>query len=235
MKERPIIFGAESVRAILAGTKTQTRRVMKPSHVHAVRKPSDGDLADVGRFEHAEGRLRAYLAAWPGVSIGEARCPYGAPGDRLWVREAWWPDAPCDDTWDSTSFYGCKGASLDLIPERYRKPEHVLYRATWTGTAGNWRSPIFMPRWASRITLEVTQVRVQRLQEITEEDARAEGLSWVAPSYGVPGLAASWLPRARDAFAVAWDSINAKRGFGWDKNPWVWVVNFRRDCPEHGA
>ena len=199
MKERPILFSGPMVRAILAGTKTQTRRLVRlPAH--------DWALSGIPEF----------------LAVG----PFGARGDRLWVREAWQVDAPRDGSWADTMFYGDRISPLDWIPERYRTPAHVLHRATWDdgtrSTALWWRPSIHMPRWASRLTLEVTEVRVQRLQDISEEDAKAEGVEMID---GDPTPPEWW--SYRQEFGHLWDSLNAKRA-PWDSNPWVWAVSFRR-------
>lgn len=193
MKERPILFAGPMVRAILARTKTQTRRLMRPQPSRVITLPV------VGRYF-------------------QKPCPYGVPGDRLWVRETHLLDPPIDGTWPSV---GDTFASVDDIPDRYRTPEHVIYRASceWSGeqqARWRWRPSIQMPRWASRLTLEVTDVRVQRLQDISEDDADAEG---VHPCEGAL--------TARLALAMLWDSINQKRA-PWASNPWVWAVTFRR-------
>lgn len=128
---------------------------------------------------------------------------------RLWVRETWYPR--CADAKD----YGT---------------DEIIYRADYGGTGGcvfrpSWNPSIFMPRWASRITLEVTGVRAERVQDITEEDAKAEGVilhgGWNAND-------TEYAINYRGGFSRLWDSINAKRGYGWDKNPWVWVIEFKR-------
>jgi hypothetical protein len=132
-----------------------------------------------------------------------SECPYGAPGDQLWVRETWW--------WDETK--------EDLSIVQYRASgEMPKYMR---GDGEKWRPPIHMPRWASRITLEIVSVRVERVQEITELDAGWEGF----PSCSVTS---DWTEKARPWFRTLWDSINAKRGFGWEKNPFVWVLEFKR-------
>lgn len=196
MKERGILFQGPLVRALLAGTKTQTRRLPKPPMT----------MTDRGGI------------AWRGCAYGMRtdgspyldellkRCPYGVPGDRLWVRETW--DAPPGST------------------ER----AEVAYRADYERDpdGAKWRSSMYMPRWASRITLEVTEVRVQRLQEITEEDARAEGVT-TGPQQGqLNGKPATLLPTThRQAFIWLWDAINGERA-SWVSNPWVWCVTFKR-------
>ncbi len=131
---------------------------------------------------------------------GKSRCPYGQPGGRLWVRETFYPE------------------------RSHRGP--VSYRATWPRDDdppdGGWKPSIFMPRWASRITLEIVSVRVEQVQDISEDDARAEG---------VDDGTGQTRPLHPYWFRALWDSINSKRGYGWEKNPWVWVVAFRRVIP----
>ena len=126
--------------------------------------------------------------------------PYGRPGDRLWVRE--------------TFSYGANGY---YFRSDVKQPETVKYA---------WKPSIHMPRVASRITLEVTGVRVERVQEITEDDAKAEGCDPLVESDGSVTCG-----RRKTVFAKLWDSINSKRGFGWDKNPWVWVIEFKKINP----
>jgi hypothetical protein len=208
MNEHPILFSTPMVKAILEDWKTKTRRVIKP-------QPSPTAL------------LEAYGAYACFTDGTRARCPYGpglhAQGDRLWVRETW--------------AQMCKNA--DPICQctedyEYRENHYIEYRAD-TGNpypgqwpideargnpdAPKWCPSIHMPRKASRITLEVVNVRVERLQDITEEDAKAEGVNFVSCDPGEHPV---------DLFANLWDSINEKRGFGWDTNPLVWVVEFKR-------
>lgn len=215
MKERPILFNVPMVRAIMNGTKTQTRRVVK------YQAP---DLVDDD--------------GWPLVDrsidgIGEVRaaCPYGQPGDRLWLQETWMPDAPRDGTWEDVAFFGCKGSPLSMIPAQYRTPEHVIHRASWDGhDMVGWKPSIHMPRWASRITLEVTGVRVERLQDISEADALSEGIARHADGNGFH-TEDGWHYSAdpRESFASLWEYINGHDS--WDANPWVWAVEFRRIKP----
>ncbi len=196
MKERPIIFSAESVRAILVGRKTQTRRMMKPQP-----RQLPSGVWTWKETKWCEGR--ALISDRAPID----RCPYGVRGDRLWVRETF-----------SYREYGCS---------RIERLQNFHYWADDEVKFGIWSrpvSPIFMPRWASRITLEITGIRVERVQEISEEDARAEG---VKPDKETGSY--------RDSFMVLWDRLNAKRGFGWDKNPWVWVVGVKRIEEEGGA
>jgi hypothetical protein len=187
MKERPILFSGAMVCALLNGTKTQTRRIVKPR--------GDVTVADL-------------------VACG--RCPYGQPGDRLWVKETWRTDKRLDDKAPS-KFSGW--------PVRYISDDKVLMHGAFYGaTNGKTRVSIHMPRWASRITLEITGVRVERLKDISEADAKAEGVSasaLVEMKDGSPCYSAEY----RDL----WERIN---GIGsWEKNPWVWVIEFKQVKP----
>jgi hypothetical protein len=234
VRERPILFSGPMVRAILAGTKTQTRRVVKPSpsldprsHDYAVRAVVGH--ADKTEWSDVDGFGVSFYGD-RGLSRHQ-RCRHGQPGDRLWVRETHLPDPPIDGTWPST---GDTYASIEDIPERYRSAEHVLYRATWKdgGCGLRWRPSIYMPRWASRITLEITDVRVERLQDITEADAEAEGMPHPSAfrEQPVPVFFGGDFKDAethRDVFAAGWDSIKGERA-PWASNPWVWVLTFRR-------
>jgi hypothetical protein len=185
MKERPILFSAPMVRALLAGTKTQTRRIAKP-----VRHP---DLGNV----YAPGAL--VLEHEPQHVIDRC-CPYGRPGDRLWVRET-------HNTHGGLATYRADG---DWIADYHREePQQPRLR---------WVPAIHMPRTASRITLEITGTRVERLQDISEADALAEG---VAHSLNLPGGRF-----ARENFEHLWWTINGDGS--WESNPWVWVVEFKR-------
>lgn len=227
MRERPILFSAPMVQAILAGRKTVTRRVVKPQ------PPEDDAPLATGWFhpEASDGGPGPHTFGVYGVDW-HVRCPYGAPGDWLWVRE----------TWSARTARGFWAASARDVGSLDVK----IYRASWPTPSRpappRWLSPVYMPRWASRITLEVVSVRVERLQEITEADARAEGLDWVSPQpfgerwddddredprevgYAVVGESSGF---ARDNFRRLWDQINGKRA-PWSENPWVWRVEFRR-------
>ncbi|HCT6468476.1 hypothetical protein ACMFGU_07590 [Morganella morganii] len=224
MKEHGIIFNAEMVRAILDGRKTQTRRIVKTvptTHDFHGWVMSSTCAKDEGK------------ACW---AIGNSpllkdpirlNCPLGKIGDRLWVRETWMPDAPRDGTWSDVEFYGCKNSPLSMIPERYRSPGHCIYRAAWKGhELIGWTPSIHMPRWASRILLEITGVRVERLQDISQADAIAEGappshptIDAVSREYGFPDFSRSW-------FGQTWWHIYGKEN--WQANPWVWVIEFKQ-------
>ena len=187
------------VRAILDGRKTQTRRVVKP-------QPQ-----------------LSWPCLGPEFSVGgrDFRCPYGAPGDRLWVREAW---RPVMETWRSYVEYGAGGEGAVPGREALEKMKRVALRfpgARKDVHSEAWHPSIHMPRWASRITLTVEAVRVERLQDISEEDARAEGVDPVTYHFGGPPVVSY-----RDGFEIAWRSINGADS--WQANPWVWVINFSR-------
>jgi len=131
----------------------------------------------------------------------EVKCPYGGIGERLWCKETF---------------------QADEIAMKYKIKEKIFYRATMPNGLQHLRPSIFMPRWASRITLAITGVRVERIQDITEEDAKAEGCEIGH------GLTDDNPFFAREAFQKLWDSINAKRGYGWNENPWVFVISFKK-------
>lgn len=201
MRERPIIFNAEMVRAILGGRKTQTRRVIKSQPW-----PDVFSYIGVG----VTGLWCGYYVD-PDIPVWEANCPYGKPGDQLWVRETW----ATPGNWDEYK-------PSDLL-DNWFNTQQVKYRATEPYPDGGyykWRPSIFMPRWASRIQLEVESVRIEKVQDITPEDCAAEGCQ----HWTVDGIVHK---SARKYFKKLWDSINKKRGFGWDVNPWVWMIHFK--------
>lgn len=249
-KERPILFSGEMVRQILVGNKTQTRRVVKARDIcdeclQGENAPNNySDLVELDGNPNVAGAifgttpyLKTGFCSHNDVCGERIRCPYGKPGDRLWVRETWAVE-DCFDSWKPS----------DLKPNI-----PVAYRANRpSDTSVKWRPSIFIPRWASRITLEITNVRVERLQDISEEDARAEGVasddevnridSAILPTAAMVGL-----PYESDRvwFAHLWNEINGKpryvkgAGFGgetkrfessvsWSSNPWVWVIEFNK-------
>lgn len=212
--ERPILFSASMVRALFDGSKTQTRRIMttqpiaKPFQIHG--EPT-GDWFTENPAYPRRGNMMAQ----------RFRCPYGTPEDHLWVREAWQSDVrnamlkPRDIAPTEPIFYAAGGSE----------------RATSLSIcAAGWRPSIHMPRTASRITLTVTDVLVQRLQDVSEEDAKAEGIREMRGGAGVyvsregpANLVTPW-PTAKEAFADLWGSINGPDS--WNANPWVWAVSF---------
>ena len=200
MKERPILISAPMVRALRAGTKTQTRRVVNDRHIDAAPP--------------------ACFFQWL-----RERCPYGQTGDRLWVRETWqhsnFPLGPYDES--CTVFYRADYMDDAHGPDGEKSPE---------GRYRNWVPSIHMFRSASRILLEITAVRVERLQDISAADAVAEGIARDGDGYerfhvdpDAP-VGQSFTRNPVLAYRGLWESIN---GVGaWDKNPWVWVIEFKR-------
>ncbi|GAB4422275.1 MAG: hypothetical protein OHK0011_01010 [Turneriella sp.] len=201
MKERPILFSGPMVRAILEGRKTQTRRVIKP-------QPWEEYSAESIKCEHYTscivdryGDIDAgpeIFGAYSTDGQWGVQCPYGQPGDRLWVREA---------------FYIKENAQTKAV--WYRAESHCEFKPKW-------RPSIHMPRWASRITLEITGVRVERLQEISTEDVYAEGMpkrQEIRSDAGVHRASTSaW-------YRHLWEEINGEES--WAANPWVWVIEFK--------
>ena len=199
MKEHPILFNGEMVKAILGGRKTQTRRIIKsqPNYIRFNQVVLNNHVG----FEDEHGN--------------PIKCPFGKVGDRLWVRETFWisqsengilyrADIPMH--WDAKDTE-CEINDINLKAEEYK-----------------WKPSIHMPRMASRIALEIVDIRVERLQDITESDARADGITTEKPK------SAYW--ENRNNFAVSefmglWESIYSKHGCGWFTNPWVWVVEFK--------
>lgn len=191
IRERPILFSAPMVLAILDGRKTQTRRIIKP-------QPRT-DWLGYTMMHSKPGVALLNGPDYPDDADDELPCPYGAPGDRLWVRER--------------CYEGTHSGGRPWV--RYAADgEHQLPRGT------RWRPSIHMHRWASRILLEVTEVRVQRLKQISEQDARAEG---VEP---LESLCSGERPRLSHliSYEITWNDINGRGS--WDANPWVWAVSF---------
>lgn len=145
-------------------------------------------------------------------------CTYGQVGDRLWVRETW-AYINNQDIDGSENYYEYKADK----PNAVYPGDWPVEEAKGNSEAPKWRPSIFMPRRASRITLEINNVRVERVQEITEDDALTEGVDWYSIENKNEGIG-----RCQQAFRKLWDSINSKRGYSWESNPWVWVIEFRR-------
>lgn len=225
MKERGIIFNSEMVRAILDGRKTQTRIIMKPQPV-----PINGGDNHVWYCEKIDASLDVKDALQDGnvgwYGLISSVCPLGGVGDRLWVRETW--QGPLVDYENANKLYkdpepfqtikNCVyKADGDACPEYFDADDNLRY---------GWKSSAQMPRWASRILLEITGVRVERLQDISQADAIAEGAPRSHPSidavsreYGFPDFSRSW-------FGQTWWHIYGKEN--WQENPWVWVIEFKR-------
>jgi len=242
-RERPIIFDAPSVRAVLAGTKTQARRICAERSPHwIVDERGNGTRWLMVARDSVRGATLRDPAWIPAAS------PFGEPGDRLWVRETWTPYyggmfggtvGEVEPAGSTGIAYYADGARVrnDSFQRLNLKGHSVLAGAE--NTHARWRPSIHMPRWAARLFLEVTAVRVERLQAITEEDARTEGAraTDAAQIFQRVGTSEYGLQHvrqvkelentARGAFACLWDSINGDRA-PWASNPFVWVVEFKR-------
>ena len=280
MKERPILFSGEMVRAILDGRKTQTRRIIKPQPIESMINPpayEDGEIGDIylcpdlifpdtNVFVERTGHGAYHNMG--SVQFAKKHCKYGQPGDRLWVREsyrigAWdeecevfaldycdgavkqWLTPSATETEDSGEVFERIWISCcDELSRKGIEPEDDgQYRWMPGESPLNWKPSIHMPRWASRITLEITGVRVERLQDISEDDALSEGLASVSKygslfKHGIPdfdGLPGNdnvgwswveWDSNPISAYKKLWESINGKGS--WEENQWVWVITFRR-------
>lgn len=210
MKERPILFSAPMVRALLDGSKTQTRRVVKPQPFDRSYSTHDHRMAYVsGRSANGDeiDGLYAYTTSLGGE--WRAKCPYGQPGDRLYVRETW---ADLEELSDGNFQRQAIYRADDI--ERYGDEDEFV---DVTAADMRWRPSIHMPRWASRILLEVVSVRVERLNDCSDADALAEGVDRTNTS--ISGY-------AKERYRRLWEQINGAGS--WDANPWVWVVEFRR-------
>jgi len=233
MKERPILFSAPMVQALLTGRKTQTRRIIKPQPDHSQYHEFGGKL--IHESDHR-------MWCWKNVVVDNiwdfpgnddrkelaAASPYGVPGDQLWVRE----------TWTSAYQNGCFGTAMradnSFSQGKRMHPKGPHFHAKELGEHVRWRPSIFMPRWASRISLDFVEVRVQRLQEISEEDCIAEGVErWVVGDgwreYGLSAkdeaVCGPPMPTAKDSYRTLWESINGPGS--WSANPFVWALTFK--------
>jgi hypothetical protein len=189
MKEHPILFNQEMVKAILEGRKSQTRRVVKPQPIKPIIEHLVDNTWSCSNSKKFDEQVKFI------------RCPYGYVGELLWVRETF-----CND---------CPSAS---------EPSGVCYKANRENQPASdfctkWKPSIFMPRWASRITLEITDIKVQRLWEITDDDAKAEGIGINEPLV--------FSDSYKDSYAWLWDKINGKK-HPWILNEFVWVISFKR-------
>ena len=241
MADKPMIMTGHSVRALLEGRKTQTRRVLKPQpepwrDFHLEGGCQIGDWKFETGLRTEDGKHHRF-GLWMHSAFHESRfqlLPY-APGDRLWVKETFVIETSQEGGWLDPPFND--GRPIKVVndqPEwgqfwcqphyRATDPTPDLYSDDDPGEpVCRWTSPIFMPRWASRLTLIVTDVCVQRVQDISEADAQAEGVrrSHAGGPWGEEGLI--------EDYADLWNNINAKRGYGWDENPWVAALTFKVD------
>jgi len=246
MTERSILFSAAMVRALLSGTKTQTRRALRmqpPDDSGLMCGPYNPTVIRRGEEEPGSETFGAFTeeGSWA------TPCPYGKPGDRLWVREtfycdnAFYPDGVgVNCLWREVNG---KRAAIPIEEQRAEMLESMYYRADgepeWEGAEEPtpWRPSIHMPRWASRITLEITEVRVQRLQDISEVDALAEGVEptvvgagwrrYDDPDCEVVGLIPCCTPV--ESYRSLWEHLSGPDS--WDANPWVWAISFKRLTP----
>jgi hypothetical protein len=222
------------VRALLDGSKTQTRRVMKRQPYISHSNPprfSDveaGDLFVCPDFCPTTPQRLSVIAECerPGVyhcmgqrQFAEKHSPYGVPGDRLWVRETFQGPMWEEGTWDPDTDHH-KPEFCEYRADGGPMPEYVDFE---DNLHQGWKPSIHMPRWASRITLEVTGVRVERLQEISQADAEAEGIDFLRH---VPDADETLTPR--ELYMCLWDGLKPSAGAAWPDNPWVWVVEFKR-------
>lgn len=270
MNEHPILFSGEMVRAILEGRKTQTRRAVK-FKTPSGRRTNDPTFQAMehltmksvypmpkGGFvfwdsEPSE-KVKEFSDKVYANSKDDWYCPYGQPGDRLWVRETWkinsFAEGPIEfqykvdgaileenDEFAGTSRYDSWYERVCWRAEQYLKKTNYaidedsgMYEWANGQSPLPWQSSIFMPRWASRITLEIVSIRVQRVQDITYADIIDEGITGHFLAYpdavktALKDLAGS---QARTAYQNLWDSLNAKRGYPWASNPWVWAIEFK--------
>lgn len=219
-KERPILMNSEMVRAILDGRKTQTRRIVKPIASHWAK----------GCYHRPDGRWIWVTGERPdngqgeGVSLGNEpfKCPYGKPGDRLWVRETW-------QGYRQTSYEYDEWEAMESPKDRHDNAYVPVYQADKKNFPEKWFPSIHMPHEYSRITLEITGMRVERLRDISEADSIAEGLR-VFPFED--SVAYAWKDgdfcghaSATGAYRALWESINGPGS--WDANPWIWVIEFK--------
>lgn len=213
MTERPILFSAAMVRALLDGTKTQTRRLCKPMQQWVNQECREVRIHDGAPHHFLKG------AESP---IERLRCPYGQPGDRLWVRETTHRRPMLNLLNGEPLAPEYNGGAYTVDGEDVLTPDG--FDLTWWYSRKACPS-IHMPRWASRILLEIVSVRVERLQAIGEADAREEGVT-IKERHTVGYCAGAFLPPSIRAYRELWESINGAGS--WAANPWVWVVEFRR-------
>ena len=204
MNEKPILFQYDMIRAILKGRKTVTRRIIKPT----VKGCTIGVYTQDGKVSSV---VNVQEDGDPWTDI---KCPYGQVGDRLWVRETFFT-FPSNDHLKPSEI-----PHTESIESMHKNDIDYLASPIEYYNRGRIRQSIFMPRWASRITLGITEIKIERVQDIEIRGIQNEGIR-------VPILVDSTEPLV-NAYITLWDSINKKRGFGWDSNPWVWVIKFKR-------
>ena len=236
MKDRPVIFNGEMIRAILDGRKTQTRRVINP-------QPTLSERTGFNWKGYAYGIGSTYRDTVRNFASCFNVCPFGQIGDLLWVRETWQGPLVDEEHFEDYRANADKfqtPAFCEYAADGGTRPEFCDLD---DNVRQGWRPSIHMPRWASRILLEITAVRVERLNSISEGDAMAEGVRMIENNFGngpaycdysLPNLddAAEWYNRANDSFKSLWKSIYGAEN--WSANPWVWVIEFKRVEAQHG-
>ena len=242
-RERPILFSGEMVRAILDGRKTQTRRVVKfrPGHEPGGPLCRQGGTMTNGFITRTQDRLGPcmYHGGWSWQTesgwcdcIPATYAPPAGAGDVLWVRESW---CALDAVYNGVELdtprcigFVADGSAVSFRDDLTRYQPDMYGWEDWP-TRGIKRKPsIFLPKWASRIWLQVEDVRVERVGDISDEDAKAEGaMAWAKATGLESELREERLTLPQLAFSRLWDSINKARGYGWDVNPWVWAITYR--------
>ncbi len=232
MKERPILFSAPMVRALLDGSKKQTRRVVKPKIAETLEwfggkadADDDRELAELLGQRTEEKGLRVWCIDYPEEGSEVINSPYGQPGDRLWVRETF-SEADMADGTPVVAYRA--GGCIAIGRKDSRGPDYLIHDYSFSEPVhvDKWKPSIFMPRWASRITLEITGVRVERLQDISAADAMAEGIMAAGDGNGFQSERQAGITSAtRYSYAALFEDINGTGS--WDANPWVWVIEFK--------
>jgi len=251
MKEWPILFSTPMVQAILDGRKTQTRRIVKPQP-----QPTATEIVLSHQWSGNDHVARFKYNGENKYEVTDIyRCPYGKIGDILWVRETWriigWNDGDpftiqFKDKTIKRDVYLNESRADDyalecadqFIKAGYESDENGIFICDLSKIPTKWRPSIFMPKEACRIKLEITDIRVERVQDISEEDAKAEGVYFYGwddyhqtdyknYSYNDKGMCDDWgVQTAKESYQTLWESINGRGS--WEKNPWVWVIEFIR-------
>lgn len=223
-KSTPLLMSGQMVLPTLDLSKTNTRRLRGLERINE----NPDDWLHPNYVDGLYGGWFFYHKTQP--LYDTIKCPYGRKGDQLWIKETYMPDPPDDGTWSYVGWQDDK--ILRDLPERFKTIEHVIWKATWNNkehALRGWKPSIHMPKWASRITLEIEDIYPERLQDISEEDAIAEGCKMINgfpeeqdhPKCGKVG----W-DSAKEWYSDLWEKINGEGS--WNKNYWVWRIQFRR-------
>ncbi|CAY73975.1 hypothetical protein EPYR_01595 [Erwinia pyrifoliae DSM 12163] len=216
MKERPILFSHQRVRALLSGQQRQTRRIMKSQPLEPGQDNHEGCYGIDVLGNHLQGNR---VLSLDNLSH---HCPYGQPGDRLWVRETWrGPIVPAEDI-----------VRYQQSPSQFKKADYCQYQADSSiysaddqEQLGGWQAGIHMPRWASRIDLLITDIRVEKIQDISDDDVMAEGVQVETHFLNNFFTLQSEAGSAKDAYRKQWVTLYGCNS--WEANPWVWVIEFK--------